>query len=262
MEPEKVSEALTEYTIFDNPFMRAVFKDDEDVTQLVLQIILGKDDLKVQEINTEKRLFNSQGKEGIVDVLATDEEGKIYNIEIQNDSSFAQPRRARFYNDLIDTNFLGEGASVDDLPENYVIFITRHDYFGDKEPKYFFQMTNRNDHSHVLEYGVNVVYVNGEYRGNDALGLLMEDFSCKNPNNMHYNKISKKVAKIKCMKEEDAVGMFGPVMDGMLEEQAEKTAIEIAKNMIKRQKYSEEEIAENTNLPLDKVKELIEEMKE
>ena len=38
MEPEKVSEALTEYTIFDNPFMRAVFKDDEDVTQLVLQI--------------------------------------------------------------------------------------------------------------------------------------------------------------------------------------------------------------------------------
>ena len=64
------------------------------------------------------------------------------------------------------------------------------------------------------------------------------------------------------MKEEDAVGMFGPVMDGMLEEQAEKTAIEIAKNMIKRQKYSEEEIAENTNLPLDKVKKLIDEMKE
>ncbi len=56
--------------------------------------------------------------------------------------------------------------------------------------------------------------------------------------------------------------MFGPVMDSMLEEQAEKTAIEIAKNMIKRQKYSEEEIAENTNLPLDKVKKLIEEMKE
>lgn len=58
------------------------------------------------------------------------------------------------------------------------------------------------------------------------------------------------------------MGEYGPVMDGMLEEQAEKTAIEIAKNMIKRQKYSEEEIAENTNLPLDKVKELIEEMKE
>ena len=58
------------------------------------------------------------------------------------------------------------------------------------------------------------------------------------------------------------MGEYGPVMDGMLEEQAEKTAIEIAKNMIKRQKYSEEEIAENTNLPLDKVKKLIEEMKE
>ena len=41
-----------------------------------------------------------------------------------------------------------------------------------------------------------------------------------------------------------------------------KNAIEIAKNMIKRQKYSEEEIAENTNLPLDKVKKIIEEMKE
>ena len=58
------------------------------------------------------------------------------------------------------------------------------------------------------------------------------------------------------------MGEYGPVMDGMLEEQAEKTAIEIAKNMIKRQKYSEEEIAENTNLPLDKVKKIIEEMKE
>ncbi len=257
MDVEQIQEALTEYTIFDNPFMRAVFKDDKDVTELVLRIILGKDDLEVKEIDTEKRLFNSQGKEGIVDVLATDTNGKIYNIEIQNDSSFAQPRRARFYNDLIDTNFLEEGASVDDLPENYIIFITRRDYFGDKEPKYFFQMTNRNNHSHVLEYGVNVIYVNGEHRGNDDLGRLMEDFSCKNPANMHYNRISKKVEKIKCMKEDDTVGMYGPVMDRLFEERD----VEYVKNML-NEGISYDVISRTHNMPIDKIEEIAKEIKQ
>ena len=34
--------------------------------------------------------------------------------------------------------------------------------------------------------GSHIVYVNGSYRGNDPLGRLMHDFSCKNAGDMHF----------------------------------------------------------------------------
>ena len=32
----------------------------------------------------------------------------------------------------------------------------------------------------------HTIYVNGEYQGSDALGLLMQDFFCPDPDKMHY----------------------------------------------------------------------------
>ena len=38
----------------------------------------------------------------------------------------------------------------------------------------------------------HTIYVNGEYKGSDALGLLMHDFFCTDPAKMHYPQLAKR----------------------------------------------------------------------
>ena len=41
-----------------------------------------------------------------------------------------------------------------------------------------------------------IIYVNGAYRGNDAIGRLMHDFSCTNPNDMNYKELEEQVRSV------------------------------------------------------------------
>ena len=62
----------------------------------------------------------------VLDCLCMDKEGNIHNIELQNDSLGASPKRARYHSGLIGMNISKKGKSFDYLPESYVIFIKKH----------------------------------------------------------------------------------------------------------------------------------------
>ena len=55
-----------------------------------------------------------------------------------------------------------------------------------------------------------IIYVNGAYRGNDAIGRLMHDFSCTNPNDMNYKELAKKARYFK--EEKEGVASTIPAM--------------------------------------------------
>lgn len=38
----------------------------------------------------------------------------------------------------------------------------------------------------------HIAYVNGEYRAKDAIGMLMHDFFCEDPDQMHYKVLAKR----------------------------------------------------------------------
>ncbi|WP_303840100.1 hypothetical protein [Selenomonas ruminantium] len=40
--------------------------------------------------------------------------------------------------------------------------------------------------------GAHIIYVNGAYRANDAIGLLMQDFFCTDPSKMNYPELAKR----------------------------------------------------------------------
>ena len=85
----------------------------------------------------------------------------------------------------MDIEALDAGQEFEELPETYTIFVTEHDFFGKGVGLYPIERLNLvtnemfNDREHIL-------YVNGQYQGNDALGRLMHDFLCNNPDDMHY----------------------------------------------------------------------------
>ena len=108
----------------------------------------------------------------------------------------------------------------------------------------------------------HIVYVNGAYRGEDAVGELMRDFHCSD-----YRAIKNKTLAnmVQFYKEDpEGVSKMCEAMDRIAEKRAAEAAakaaaetkIENALKMIARGKLTLEEIAEDSGLSLEKVKEL------
>jgi hypothetical protein len=102
--------------------------------------------------------------------------------------------------------------------------------------------------------GSHIIYVNGKYRGDDEVGMLMHDFSCTNPDDMNYEVLAKKARYFK--RDEKGVATMSKILEDMRNETALSNSKEIAVRMIKAGKNSLEDIADYTELPLETVKEL------
>ena len=53
----------------------------------------------------------------------------------------------------------------------------------------------------IFDDAAHTAYVNGAYRGADALGLLMQDFFCHDPAKMHYPELAERADFFKHKKE-------------------------------------------------------------
>ena len=84
------------------------------------------------------------------------------------------------------------GEETDKLPETYVIFIIENDVLGVNLPIYHVQRTIVETGTYFGD-GSYILYVNGAYKDNSPLGLLMQDFACKNPEDMHYKVLANRV---------------------------------------------------------------------
>lgn len=188
-----------------------------------------------------------------MDIEATDSEQKRYDIEIQRLDSGAKPKRARYHSSLLDANVLLAGDDTEELPETYVIFITENDVMGRDKPIYhinrFVEETGEKfgDSSHIL-------YVNGAYRDESPLGLLMKDFFCLNASDMHYKKLADRVRYFK--EDEEGVNTMSGIVEELMEEFIDDEKKESALRMLEDGKLSNQEIAKYLRLDIEVVEEL------
>lgn len=159
---DRTEEIVDNLTLFDDDLMSLVFDNNIEAANLLLRIILEKDDIDVIEVISQKELENPiiGGRNIRLDIFATDSTGKYYNIEVQRANSGAHIRRSRFHSGIIDSRTIEETG----------------------EPV--------NDGSHII-------YVNGTYTGNDMLGKLMRDFACKNTDDIYYEELKKSIKHFK-----------------------------------------------------------------
>ena len=131
-----------------------------------------------------------------MDILAKDSAGKQYNVEVQQKPEGAHIRRARFNSSMMDSRMLKAGQEFSELQDSYMVFITRTDIFKHGIPIYtinrHFEETNE-----LFDDGSHIVYVNGNYKGDDTVGRLMHDFSCKESKDMYYPELAKGVRHFK-----------------------------------------------------------------
>ena len=121
---EKDLERLQKFCLMDDDFMSKCFEDNLECTELVVHIVLNRDDLKIQQVHTQHQIKNLQGRSIVLDIYAVDQNGKRYNIEIQRADRGVGAKRARYNSSLMDANITSPGDHYENLAETYVIFIT------------------------------------------------------------------------------------------------------------------------------------------
>ena len=93
------------------------------------------------------------------------------------------------------------------------------------------------------------------YRDESPIGLLMHDFSCKNPDDMHYKVLADKIRYFK--EDENGVAAMCKIMEDLIDNEKKESAIRLLTNG----KLSNKEIAEVLGLSIEVVNTLGEENK-
>ncbi|HBA46557.1 MAG TPA: hypothetical protein DCZ91_01900 [Lachnospiraceae bacterium] len=263
---EKILKIIENLSLFDDDLMTLVFDKNILATELLLNIILQRNDLKVIEAVAQREYKNPMagGRSITIDIYAVDGDSKVYDVEVQCDPSGADVHRARFHSSMIDSKMLREKQKFKELHDSYVIFITKTDVIGGGLPMYHvervFQETGRafNDGSHII-------YVNGGYIDDeDPVGRLMHDFRCIKSDDMFYKELARQVEYFKETEggREIMCKAFKDLAEDLAEERAKERAKEkakeLARRLLARGKMTEEEIAEDTGLPLETVRGLAE----
>ena len=252
---EKILAKIQQFCLLDDDFMTKCFEDNIECTELVLRIIMDKADLKVKKARTQYTIKNLQGRSVRLDIDAIDSEGKEYDIEIQRADKGAGTKRARYNSSLMDANVLLPGDDADKLPETYVIFITENDVLGGNLPIYHIQRTIV-EKGIYFEDGSHILYVNGAWKDDSALGLLMQDFACKNPKDMHYKVLADRVKYFK--EDEKGVRVMCKAVEELCKELYEEEKLEAVKRMLSDGILSVEKIAEYSGLTVEEVTALAE----
>lgn len=87
--------------------MSIVFDGNIPATELIVKIILERNDIKVLSVVGQKELKNPVvgGRNIRLDILAKDGQGEQFNVEVQRKNSGAEERRARFHSSMIDSRY-------------------------------------------------------------------------------------------------------------------------------------------------------------
>ena len=198
---DRINKLIDGLTLFDDDLMSRVFDKNIEATELLLRIILERK-IKVISVNGQEEMKSAAvgGRNITLDVHALDENGEKMDIEVQGNSEGAHIRRARYHSSVLDSIMLKEGQEFKEIKDSYVIFIYKRDKFNEGLPLYHIDRYVR-ETGNLFEDGSHIIYVNGNYKGDDEIGHLMQDFHQTDPDNMHYKELSQGVRHFKEVEE-------------------------------------------------------------
>lgn len=257
---EQDLQRLKSLRYMDDDFMTVCLADNFEGVELILRIVLEREDIQIKSVRTQDQMKNLQGRSAVLDVHAVDSTGKEFDVEIQRSDAGTGAKRARHNSSLLDAHILKPGDDTEAFPDSYVIFITENDVMKGNQPVYPVERYVIIGENKVLfGDGSHILYVNGKYRGDDEVGKLMHDFSCTNPDDMNYEALAKRARYFK--QEKEGVAAMCKIMEDMRNEaalaSARETARETAERLIKKGKMTLEEIADCVPLlSLDELKEI------
>ena len=237
-------EAIKSLCLLDDNLMTLVFDRNIEATELLLNVILQRNDLRVLEVVVQREYKNpmQDGRSITIDIYAVDGENKVYDIEVQRASAGADVHRARFHSSMIDTKMLKAGQEFKDIHDSYVIFITADDVMGAGRSLYHVNRTIEETGAYFND-GSHIIYVNGSYKNdNDPVGKLMHDFRCLSSVDMFYPILAKQVKYFK--ETEGGQEIMCQVFEDLAEKRVLDEKASLIKNLMETMKWTAEQAME------------------
>ena len=106
----------------------------------LLEYILGKKIRTIRLLEREKVLQEKYESKSVrLDLYVEDEDGVVYDIEVQTTDKKNLGKRMRYYQGLMDISLFPKGTDYRKLKKSYVIFICNFDHYDQGRPIYSFQ---------------------------------------------------------------------------------------------------------------------------
>jgi len=157
---------LEDLTLMDDYMFGTVMQDPKLIRPLIERIL----DLRIRQVTyiepqrTVKSGFDAKGIR--LDLYVEDENGIVYNVEVQTTRHRSLAKRMRYYQSAIDMNVLSPGADYARLRKSYIIFICNHDPYGRDRIVYRFE--NRCIEEPELPFGDETVKIIVNTRGTEG----------------------------------------------------------------------------------------------
>ena len=150
---ENTNKTIQQLNLEDD-FLFSKVMSDKEVCRKVLEKILGVSIREVSIPATQKTINMLYDGKGIrLDVYINDDEGTVYNVEMERgkQKKAVLPKRSRYYQGNIDLDIISTGEDYRKLRKSFVIFICTFDPFG--EGRHIYTFENRCKENPFLSLG-------------------------------------------------------------------------------------------------------------
>lgn len=217
---EQIRAVIADMNLTDDMFFEAVMRDKK-ACQDVVRILTGRYDLVVEEVITQSNLRQLLNRGVILDVAVRDSDGILYNVEMQLADNDNHVRRIRYNAACIDTNTVDAGTAFKDIPDLYMIFITKHDWLHGGEAVYHVKRII-SETLEEIDNGIHEIYANMEVKDASVSGELLQYFKNTdlNANIDKFENLGDRVAYLK--KEKEGVTVMSDALSKLLKEEREE----------------------------------------
>ena len=153
---------------FRDDFMFGKTMEDKELCRDVLQCLLQQPVGELQDVVPQREFrYTSDGKPIRLDIY-TEDADMVYDAEMENLNHktvewHALPKRSRFYQSSIDTDYMNKNDTYRTLPESSIIFICTFDPFGKGLSRYTFRERCDEDNGLILGDGTVKYFFNTCY---------------------------------------------------------------------------------------------------
>ena len=255
-------------TLANNFIFYKVMRHHPDACKHLIEMLL---DIKIEsmEMHNEEVIDLDHDSKGIrLDVFVKDI-NKMYDIEIQAANTTDLPKRSRYYQALMDLDTLKAGQEYKELMDSHVIFICLDDIFKSGLPVYTFDYTCQEDGKTKLDDGALKHF----FIANTCAKMIEDEevrsffkFLISNKATSDYTSdLNKYVTDAKhnmqwrvqyMTWERQRTYDFNAGQEKGIAIGEQKRSIENAKNFLKMNILTPEQIAQGTGLTVDEVKRL------
>ena len=182
-------------------FMFGIVMREPCFCKQFLERVLG---VKISRINYpdyQKTIDLKADAKGIrLDIYVWDEEGNIYDIDMQASEKKNIPKRIRYYQGMVDLNILKKGEDYKKLKRSFIIFVCTFDVF--KEGRHIYTFENRCLQNPGLVLGDDTVKIILNTKGTmddvtPELKRLLDYIDNNEPEDEYTRELEKEVESVK-----------------------------------------------------------------